>query len=1836
MRHLLSLVTTTNFRDNGRRKINKIAAISAGFSLLLLGIVAVMFGASSQPAYAENPPAKFRDAIDSSHSPIDAKTVSGSVKKLLAVPSTGNISATADLGEGIPNVTVYVQWTEGSKSKGRWASPIYKGTTDASGNFSIKMLPYTDVNGVKRTFDGEVGLHSGGMYNEKIQIWVINPKPENLNQFWGYGQRPSPDGNVQDSTGKAYWGNTYGVKGADTYFVEKQDPTKTSATIVNDTNSLSSSRGGHISGKVYWNWVQGVGSTRWVDLNNPAGDKLVRGQKVQASYLSDCAVKQVEKYYADNKATIFQNHTFRASASTTIAAYRWDAKDEANLQKYIQEQIPLGTGSCQWIAETVQATTGADGKYTLQFNGSWGNNQRSCQTVPAGKTCGAVADSPDDGSWEGIGKKDQKHVNWDYLNVSLVDKPDGIGYMDPWRGNNFFDTRSGAAMFKPTGVTGNYSGSNEQWDDLNLGLVPVETYFDVLEYDTSTHAATPGSTVNTSTEGLAPANKIDGNKYRITWYDPSEKQVGHCERTADNSGILKSCPFKVPVDLKENTVYNAVLTSVDEQGKDVVVLGADSFLAVLPDYDANYQQTKTKVGVEATSAAPTFDKKDTDPVEQDPSLPEGYNPVFELDKAKMTEAGLNEDDFSINPSTGAVTWKSPAGEDGTVISVPVKMTYSKRIAGGGSVKISEPASVPFIIQAPLDDDGDGVANDKDKCSNTPTGLTVQANGCTYAQQYDTSYETTTSDPGASASSGLPKFQDTLGSTPASTTPPVSGISYQLDTANLPAGVNASDVSVNPNSGEVTWNIPQTTAAGTYNLPVKLTYPNSGGTKTANAPFKVNDAPAPPAGSITNPGDKSSKAGEAITPITVSAENIKPGTLTVSGLPDGLSFDPATKQITGTPTTASPSGDPSVVTIKAVGKDGKEVTQTFKYTVTPPDKPATITPIADQSGTAGQPINPIPVEIANGVEPPTFTGLPDGLGYDPNTGTITGTVNPVDGAGNPLENPKTYPVTVKVKGQDGKVVSTSFSITINPAPKPDTDKDGVDDTKDVCPGTKTGLKVDTDGCAANQKYLPEYSSKKVAPGASVTVPAPTYKNAINGASITEPAGTKYALDTDHLPSGVKASDITVNPDTGAITWNVPTNQVLGDVSIPVKVTFPDKGGTLSANAKVSVASISNGNDPKYQDAPPVDQGGTQTLPTPKNPDGSALPDGTHYSKTSGPDWITVDSNTGAVTIKPQADTPAGDYNAVIHVTYPDGTYDDVTVPVHVNAKPQVPGDDSDGDGVNDDTDKCPDTPASAQVDPQDGCTSQQRLTPVYDGTKEGTRGIDTVTVPAPTFKDKVNNATVTQPTGTTYTLGAGAPTGATINSSTGAITWVIPKDATIGNHEIPVAINYGDGSKGTASAIVKVNGQTEVVTPEYKPEIDPIYGETEVIEQGKTQTTKPPIFKNKGGTEVPKPDGTEFYKADGMPDWVSVDENTGAITMTPGLDANPQDYNIKVVVKYKDGTQDTAVAKATVTQKPRASATITQIPNQVGKQGDPLTPIPIQVQNQDPNHPITVTGLPKGLTYDQAQGKIVGTPTEPTNDPQTVTVTAIGEDGAPVSSTFTFTVNPPDQNTIYDPKYSDPKPGEAGATLKVPGPKNRDGKPLPAGTSYTKVNGPDWVTVDPDTGAVTAKIPADAAPGDYPVTVKVTYPDGTTENTTVTIHVAQQKDVYDPKYSDPKPGEAGATLEVPGPKNSDGKALPTGTTYSKVSGPDWVTVDPDTGAVTAKIPANAAPGDYPVKVRVTYPDKTSEVITLIIKVPGPTAGNPLEKTGSTAQLALLAALLSTMVGGLLLYSRRSRN
>ncbi|MCC9823357.1 putative Ig domain-containing protein, partial [Streptococcus agalactiae] len=84
-------------------------------------------------------------------------------------------------------------------------------------------------------------------------------------------------------------------------------------------------------------------------------------------------------------------------------------------------------------------------------------------------------------------------------------------------------------------------------------------------------------------------------------------------------------------------------------------------------------------------------------------------------------------------------------------------------------------------------------------------------------------------------------------------------------------------------------------------------------------------------------DQTGTVGEAITPITVKVEKVPTeGSVTVIGLPDGVTYDSATGQITGTPTKEGKS----TLTVAVLGKDGKPVmgangkpiTEEFKFTV----------------------------------------------------------------------------------------------------------------------------------------------------------------------------------------------------------------------------------------------------------------------------------------------------------------------------------------------------------------------------------------------------------------------------------------------------------------------------------------------------------------------------------------------------------------------------------------------------------------------------------------------------------------------------------------------------------------------------------------------------------------------------------------------------------------------------------------------------------------------------------------------------------------------------------------
>ena len=245
----------------------------------------------------------------------------------------------------------------------------------------------------------------------------------------------------------------------------------------------------------------------------------------------------------------------------------------------------------------------------------------------------------------------------------------------------------------------------------------------------------------------------------------------------------------------------------------------------------------------------------------------------------------------------------------------------------------------------------------------------------------------------------------------------SPITYQA--ANLPAGL-----SFDPATHRIT-GIP--TAPGTYNI--SLTATNSAGSDNKTLVLTVGSPPE-----ITSQLTASGTVGQQFTTYTVSASGSGPISYSVNNLPAGLSFDPDTRTINGTPTNSGVT-DVTLVATNEYGSDTKILVITVKEGIQPP----VITSPLTASGTKNQPFS---YQVtASGTQPITYsvTNLPAGLTFDPETQVISGI--PTEAG--------TTDVTLKATNPAGSDTKT-LVITIVPPAITDTDGDGVPDDLDAYP------------------------------------------------------------------------------------------------------------------------------------------------------------------------------------------------------------------------------------------------------------------------------------------------------------------------------------------------------------------------------------------------------------------------------------------------------------------------------------------------------------------------------------------------------------------------------------------------------------------------------------------------------------------------------------------------------------------------------------------------------------------------------------------------------------------
>jgi len=203
-----------------------------------------------------------------------------------------------------------------------------------------------------------------------------------------------------------------------------------------------------------------------------------------------------------------------------------------------------------------------------------------------------------------------------------------------------------------------------------------------------------------------------------------------------------------------------------------------------------------------------------------------------------------------------------------------------------------------------------------------------------------------------------------------------------------------------------------TAPGTYI--VTLTATNAVGSSSAALTITVAPALVPPI--ITSATSVSGTVGLPLVTYRITATGL-PSSFAASGLPAGLSMDPDTGTINGTPTSAGTF----IAAVSATNPAGVGTSPLTFTIVMAPVVPVITSPLTTLA-TVGQPF-PTYLISASGL-PTSFsaTGLPPGLVINSVTGAITGTAT----------TPGTYPVTLTAANATGSGTST-LTIVVARAP-----------------------------------------------------------------------------------------------------------------------------------------------------------------------------------------------------------------------------------------------------------------------------------------------------------------------------------------------------------------------------------------------------------------------------------------------------------------------------------------------------------------------------------------------------------------------------------------------------------------------------------------------------------------------------------------------------------------------------------------------------------------------------------------------------------------------------------
>ncbi|WP_247942249.1 SIALI-17 repeat-containing surface protein [Streptococcus mitis] len=925
--------------------------------------------------------------------------------------------------------------------------------------------------------------------------------------------------------------------------------------------------------------------------------------------------------------------------------------------------------------------------------------------------------------------------------------------------------------------------------------------------------------------------------------------------------------------------------------------------------------------------------------------------------------------------------------------------------------------------------------------------------------------------------------------------------------------------------------------GEKNITATVTF-KDGTTKEVTIPLKVKDVTKPTISApVENTNWEMTALDKALPNMEVRAEDNANGSgiknVTVTGLPDYLEYDSTTNTIkfkSGKQAVEKlPENTPSqefTLNIRAEDKVGNVSERTAKITVSSMSAKKDPTPIPQNTSYGQVPAPNASVDKA---------GLPDGTKVTWKTppvvntpGTTTGVVEVTYPDGS--KDTVTVNVTVRKVSEDFTSTGTQIEINQNVSVTPEMLKGAVTATN--AQGERGNAKIATVEAKTpinTEAYGDQTIQAKVTyiDGSEQDVTIPLKVKDVTDPTIQTPAEhTNWgmtALDKTLPPMKIEAEDnangsgiatievrnmpsfLTFDQASGTIVFKEGVREVpridSDNVMYGVTIVARDKAGNSTSKlVKITVSSMRGKYSPTAI-AQEVDNG---HVPDPE----------ISVNKTGLPDGTTVTWKT-----RPDVSTP-GSHPGVALVHYPDGTEDEVEVPVTVKKQSDTFNPTAKEPNQTVRHNEVPDPEKSINTNDLPAGTNYS-WSEQPDTSKPGSKiGKVLITYPDHSTEEVTVTVNVTPqndeytPTGIAQTVDNGhVPDPETSVNKTGlpegtTVTWKeTPVVNTPGSHPGVALVTYPDGTEDEVEVPVRVKEQKDTFNPTAK-EPNQTVRHNEVPDPEKSINTN----------DLPK--GTNYSWSE-QPDTSKPGSKTG-----------------KVLITYPDKSTEEVTVTVNVTP-----------------QNDEYTPtgIPQEVDNghvPDPETSVTKTGLPEGTTVTWKDTPVVNTPgshpgvalvhyPDGTEDEVEVPVTVKKQ-----SDTFNPTAKEPNQ-TVRHNEVPDPE-------------KSINTNDLPAGTNYS------W-SEQPDT----------SKPGNKPGKVLITYPDNSTEEVPVTVEVTPQKDEYNPTAIAQEVDNG----HVPDPETSVNKTgLPEGTSVTWKTRPDVST-----------------PGSKTGKVLITYPDKSTEEVTVTVNV-----------------------------------------